>query len=135
MAAIQQHFISLMFAPANEIVAAVQDLGNRLDVVKQLQKSSEVLEEEEKEEAEAKENKGEKDDTELASILKGLDKSALVDNLKKIPELKPAVIDFFTKQIGTNINMIHIFLYYRFTKKTEETKESTENKDTNGKKD
>jgi len=36
MAAVQQHFISNMFKEPKEIVAAVADLGNRLDVVQQL---------------------------------------------------------------------------------------------------
>jgi len=57
MAAVQQHFISLMLAPPSEIIATIKDLGERLDVAKQLQKRTEVVKEDEKEKEKEKEKK------------------------------------------------------------------------------
>jgi len=115
MAAVQQHFISMMFASPKDVVAAVKELGNRLDVVKQLQESTVVPEEEKKEEKkDEKKDEKEATDKDLASSFKGLDKAILIEQLKKIPEIKPVVIDFFSKQFD------------RFSTKTEEKPSSTQ---------
>jgi len=47
--------------------------------------------------------------------LKGLDKSVLIDHLKKIPEMKPTLLDFFSKQIE------------RLTKSTESKEKEAKN--------